>query len=72
MLVLGRKPGEKIKIGDDITICVISQAKNQIRIGIEAPPHISVHREEIYERIKQSGIDPKYSVAVNESVVGDE
>lgn len=53
MLVLGRKPGEKIRIGDDITIHVLSHQGQQIRIGIEAPAHISVHREEIYEKIKR-------------------
>ena len=53
MSVLGRKAGEKIKIGDDITIYVISQAGSHIRIGIEAPACIPVHREEVYQKIKR-------------------
>ena len=53
MLVLGRKPGERIKIGDDITIHILSQQGQQIRVGIEAPSDVPVHREEIYEKIKQ-------------------
>ncbi len=56
MLVLGRKPGERIKIGDDITIHVLSQQGQQIRIGIDAPAHVSVHREEIYEKIKREHV----------------
>lgn len=72
MLVLGRRPGEKIKIGDDITICLISIAKNQARIGIEAPTNVSVHREEIYERIiNQLGADAAMPMAINEAI-GDE
>ena len=53
MLVLGRKPGERIKIGDEITIHILSQQGQQIRVGIEAPSDVPVHREEIYEKIKQ-------------------
>ena len=53
MLVLGRKPGEKIIIGDDIVIHVLeSSNSSSIRIGIEAPLHVPVHREEIYKKIK--------------------
>lgn len=53
MLVLGRKPGERIRIGDDIVIHVLSQQGQQIRIGIDAPSDIAVHREEIYEKIQR-------------------
>jgi carbon storage regulator len=53
MLILTRKVGEKIKIGDDITIIVLSISRYQIRIGIEAPKHIPVHREEIYKKLKE-------------------
>jgi len=52
MLILTRKPGETIIIGDDIKVTVLGVASKQIRIGIQAPSNISVHREEIYERIK--------------------
>lgn len=51
MLVLGRRPGESIRIGDEITITLISVAPGQVRIGIDAPAQISVHREEIYQEI---------------------
>ena len=52
MLVLTRRKGENIRIGDQITVRVLDQYGSQIRIGIEAPKTIPVHREEIYEKIK--------------------
>ncbi len=52
MLILTRKVGECLRIGDDISVIVLSQKGNQIRIGIDAPKHVSVHREEIYDRIQ--------------------
>lgn len=54
MLILTRKIGETIIIGDDVRVTVISTQGNQIKIGIEAPISIPVHREEIHNRIKQS------------------
>lgn len=51
MLVLGRNLGETIRIGNDIVIHVLQYRGKQIRIGIDAPPHIPVHREEIYQKI---------------------
>jgi len=53
MLVLGRRPGENIRIGDDIKVIVLEVRGGQIKLGIEAPLHIQVHREEIYERIQR-------------------
>ena len=47
MLVLSRKPGEKVCIGDDITLTVVSVSGNHIRLGIEAPAHIGVLRSEL-------------------------
>jgi carbon storage regulator len=59
MLILTRRIGESIIIGDDITITVLGIKSNQIRIGINAPKDVSVHREEIYKRIKE-GIDQNF------------
>lgn len=52
MLVLGRKIGETIIIGDDVTVTVIGYQQGQIRLAINAPHNVSVHREEIYNRIQ--------------------
>lgn len=51
MLVLSRKPGESVTIGDEVRITVLSISGKQVRIGIEAPAEIAVHREEIYNKI---------------------
>ena len=53
MLVLGRRTGENIRIGDDIKVIVLEVRGGQIKLGIEAPLHVQVHREEIYERIQR-------------------
>lgn len=53
MLILTRRVQESIKVGNDITVTVLDVRGNQVRIGIAAPRDIAVHREEIYERIKQ-------------------
>lgn len=53
MLVLVRRVGEKLIIADNIEVSVLGVKDNQVRLGIEAPKHISVHREEIYLRIEQ-------------------
>lgn len=52
MLILTRRVSEALKINDDVTITVLGIKGHQVRIGIEAPKSISVHREEIYQRIQ--------------------
>lgn len=52
MLILTRRAGETVMIGSDVTITVLGVKGNQVRIGINAPKDVSVHREEIYERIQ--------------------
>ena len=53
MLILTRKVGESVLIGDNISITVLSVRGNQVKLGVQAPKEVSVHREEIYQRIKQ-------------------
>jgi carbon storage regulator len=53
MLILTRRVSETLMIGDDVQITVLGVKGNQVRIGINAPPHVAVHREEIYDRINQ-------------------
>jgi carbon storage regulator len=53
MLVLSRRIGESLVIADDIRLTILGVSGGQVRVGIEAPKQISVHREEIYEKIQQ-------------------
>ena len=64
MLILTRRVGETLMIGDDVTVTVLGVKGNQVRIGVNAPKEIPVHREEIYERIKreQQAQQPQESV----------
>ncbi|MDH4072703.1 MAG: carbon storage regulator CsrA [Gammaproteobacteria bacterium] len=53
MLILTRRVGETVMIGNDVTVTVLGVKGNQVRIGVNAPRDVAVHREEIYERIKR-------------------
>ena len=53
MLILTRRVNETVMIGDGITVTVLSINNNQVRLGVNAPRHVPVHREEIYEKIRQ-------------------
>ena len=55
MLILSRRVDETLMIGDEVTVSVLGVKGNQVRIGINAPRNVGVHREEIYERIKAEG-----------------
>ncbi|MEW6330200.1 MAG: carbon storage regulator CsrA [Pseudomonadota bacterium] len=63
MLILTRRPGEVIKIGDDIEVMVMSTKGNQVRIGIKAPNSIEVHRQEIWQRIQEEKAKGKQRAA---------
>ena len=61
MLILTRRVGESLMIGDDVNVTVLGIRGNQVRIGVNAPKEVSVHREEIYERIKKEQADSSTS-----------
>lgn len=62
MLILTRRAGETIMVGDEVTITVLEMRGGQVKIGINAPKEVSVHREEIYQRIAESSTDSENTV----------
>ena len=67
MLILTRRVGETLIIGDDVIVTVLGIKGNQVRIGINAPKEVSVHREEIYQRIQQEKNATPAVVSVKET-----
>lgn len=60
MLILTRRVGETLVVGDDVTVTVLGVKGNQVRLGVNAPKDVAVHREEIYQRIQQErGQEPR-------------
>lgn len=68
MLVLTRKVGESINIGNDIVLKVIAVDGDQIKLGIDAPKNVKVHRHEIYEAIQKENEE---ALHINTSIIGD-
>ncbi|MDP9009880.1 MAG: carbon storage regulator CsrA [Pseudomonadota bacterium] len=69
MLILTRRVGETVMIGNEVTVTVLGVKGNQVRIGVNAPKDVAVHREEIYERIKrEQDQDPRMSAPVTKIV----
>ena len=57
MLILTRRVGETLMIGDQVTVTVLGVKGNQVRVGISAPKDVSVHREEIFQRIQRTDVE---------------
>jgi len=57
MLILTRHLGESVMIGDEVTVTILGVRGSQVRVGINAPKHVAVHREEVYERIKAQKLE---------------
>jgi carbon storage regulator len=70
MLLLTRKLGENIRIGDDVKITIVEVKGNHVKLGIDAPPSVKVHREEIYERIQAENRRAREAEAQNGGTPG--
>ena len=68
MLILTRRMGETLMIGDDITVTVLGVKGNQVRIGVNAPRQLAVHRQEVYERIRSEEQEVAANGAATEEV----
>lgn len=66
MLILTRRVGETLMIGDDVAVTVLGVKGNQVRIGVKAPKDVTVHREEIYERIREEDAAPEEKRAADD------
>ena len=71
MLILTRRVGETVMIGNEVTVTVLGVKGNQVRIGVNAPKDVAVHREEIYERIKREHDQDANMVAPGAKIVDD-
>jgi carbon storage regulator len=60
MLILTRRVGETLMIGDNVSVTVLRVKGNQVRLGVNAPRDVSVHREEIFEKIRHESDDPSH------------
>jgi len=65
MLILTRRVGETVVIGDNVDVTVLGVKGNQVRLGVKAPREVSVHREEIYKRIKDEAQQPETRISAN-------
>ena len=71
MLILTRRVGETVMIGNEVTVTVLGVKGNQVRIGVNAPKDVAVHREEIYERIKREDGDNSSQPSSGAKMVDD-
>ncbi|NLT50039.1 MAG: carbon storage regulator CsrA [Ignavibacteria bacterium] len=66
MLVLSRRENEKIRIGSDIIVKIVTISENQVKLGIEAPPEVKVMREEVYQKLKEQIVEASQKIALGE------
>jgi len=71
MLILTRRVGETVMIGNEVTVTVLGVKGNQVRVGVNAPKDVAVHREEIYERIKREQDQDGNVASANVKIVDD-
>ena len=71
MLILTRRIGETVMIGNEVSVTVVGVKGSQVRVGIQAPRSIAVHRDEIYKRIQREGVTASNSIVSREPVTPD-